>query len=670
MSTTTTAPPGQGDTTPGDGGNSAINRVPPVTVDLILGAMHGSTRRAARAPAVGARFTPGQVIAGYRLIRLLGRGGMAVVYEAIHLRLRRPVALKLLVLDDERQELAARFLREARAMMQVRHANLITIHDAGQVEGVHYLAMELSTGGDLAKRIERDGPLPVGYALRLMIGCCEGLAAMHRAGLVHRDIKPGNIFLTADGEAKIGDFGLARQVSGADRMTVTGTSWGTPGYMAPEQIVGAADVDGRADLYALGATFYTLLTGREPFSGETAYLASFKAMTEPFPDPREHNPAVPASVATIIRMATGHERTRRYSSAQAMREDLARAASHARLLHAGSVGVATATVTHPVPVPLTTRRPAAARSPEPRRRGWFGMMSAGVALAGVVWFANGEPSTSAPVFPAWAAAGGHDAAGRWVDLTIDGSTTRLRYRPAGSFRMGSPPDESGRATHETAHQVTLTRGFWMQATECDQAFYRAVTGENPSRHRGAQLPVEQVTWEDAQEFCAILGRHGVPARLPSEAEWEYACRAGSGSAFAAADASELGWMAPLDLAVRWQQGERAARAWCEDRQHDLRLRAHPVGRRSANSAGLFDLHGNVSEWCADRWDGQSAYPAHERTDPLSTTGALVVARGGSWFHPPAAARSAARLAFESDRREDHLGFRFIVPDQPTDTGTP
>jgi serine/threonine protein kinase/formylglycine-generating enzyme required for sulfatase activity len=631
---------------------------PPVTIDLIRDALRRSAegvRQTPPTPPPGRRRPiPGDVIAGYRLVRHLGRGGMAEVFEALHLHLRRRVALKLLVVDEEHRALAPRFLREARAMMQVRHLNLIAIHDAGQVDDLHYLAMELMDGGDLGMRILRDGAVPLGQALRWTLECANGLAALHQAGLVHRDIKPGNIFLSDDGEVKIGDFGLARQSSGADRMTVTGTAWGTPSYMAPEQIVGARDVDARADIYALGATLYTMLTAREPFSGETAYLATFKAMTQPFPDPREHDPTIPAAVAGIVRMATEHARERRYPSMRTLCEDLERVLRHERPLHVGMVAAHPATVPCAYVPPVPPSRPIA----PPARTRPVVMVLVAAALGGLAWWWAAAPAVVDPGLPAWATAGGRDAFGRWAEITIGEATTRLRYRPPTTFVMGSPPGEHGRSASEVEHAVTLSGGVWIQDTECDQAFFQAVMGHNPSRHRGAQLPVENLNQAEALEFCRTLALRGVPARLPSEAEWEEACRAGNREAYAD---EEPGWTASDGLATAWMGGEGAARAWCEERHDDLRLRARPVAARRPNAAGLFDLHGNVLEWCADRWDGQRPYPSTPEHDPLALTGPLAVARGGSWFHLPERARSAARTGLEPTRREAWLGFRFVIP---------
>jgi formylglycine-generating enzyme required for sulfatase activity/tRNA A-37 threonylcarbamoyl transferase component Bud32 len=638
----------------------------PAAVQEILAALRrsasavgGSPAGEGMAPSGGLR--PDSLIAGYRIVRHLGRGGMADVYEALHVSLKRRVALKVMREDPDRPDLGARFLREARSMIQVRHPNITAILDAGQVDGLLYLALEFVDGGDVAAAVKRQGRLPLDEALRLMCACAEGMIALHAAGLVHRDLKPANIFLTRDGQPKIGDFGLARQVSGGDRMTVTGASWGTPSFMAPEQIVGAADVDHRADIYALGATFYAVLTGREPFSEATAYLVTFKAMTEEVPDPRRIVPELPSSVVAVIRMATNRERDRRYAGMRALLEDLQRIAQQQRLLHASDARVGpTAAPVAPATVRPLVRPPAPARRTMPRNV--VLMIALSLALGWWLWSAS---AVTPITIPGWAHQHGRDAAGPWVRVVVGEASTRLRYCPPGTFQMGSLPHEALRAADEQLHTVRLSRGFWIQEEECSQAFFAAVTGRNPSRFLGDDLPVEQVTLAEVENFCADLLKRGIPARLPSEAQWEYACRAGSSTAYS--DGDELSgalWVARGDLQSIWLreplQAEAAALEYCAAHEDDLALRTRPVGRSPVNAFALYDLSGNVAEWCAERWDGQQPHSAADQHDPVGHDGDLVVVRGGSWFHPPARARSAARLGVAPQSRLPWLGFRFVV----------
>jgi formylglycine-generating enzyme required for sulfatase activity/tRNA A-37 threonylcarbamoyl transferase component Bud32 len=625
-------------------------------------------------------LTPGTLIVNYRIVRHLGRGGMADVYEAVQVALKRRVALKVMREDPARPDLGQRFLREARAMIQVRHPNITAILDAGQVDGLLYLALEFVDGGDVASAVKRQGRLPLAEALRIMCACAEGLITVHTAGLVHRDLKPANIFLTSAGQPKVGDFGLARQVSGGDRLTVTGASWGTPSFMAPEQIVGAADVDHRADIYALGATLYAVLTGREPFSDATAYMVTFKAMTEDVPDPREIVPDLPASVVAVIRMATNRDRDRRYASMRTLLEDLRRIEQQQGLLHASEVGLVRAGGSTPVargasaaPAPGTATVRAAPRTvalpmapAKPRSYRWMVVLGA-LVIAAVWGLMSGSQATPIPI-PAWAHDHGRDARGLWVRVVVGEESTRLRYCPPGTFRMGSPPDEPGRQGDEQLHQVVLSTGFWMQESECPQAFFEAVSGRNPSRFLGDDLPVERVALAEVEAFCEALQRKGIPARLPSEAQWEYACRAGSQASYASgAVLSKEAWVARGGLLAAW--GEQtdpsaaleAALRYCDEHPDEAELRPRPVARAASNGFGLHDLHGNVAEWCVDRWDGRSPAGVADSRDPLGQTGEFAVVRGGSWLHPQAVARSAARMAVAPTQRQAWLGFRFIVP---------
>src|SRR5262245_41054136 len=206
----------------------------------------------------------------YRVLNLLGRGGMGAVYAAEHRLMERCVALKTIGRDlSSRPELVERFRREVRAAAQLAHPNIVTAYDAEQAGHTHFLVMEYVEGTDLARLVARRGALPVEEACEYVRQAAFGLQHAHEKGMIHRDIKPHNLMVTAAGQVKILDFGLARFVreagSEAGGVTALGVIMGTPDYMAPEQASDAHQADIRADLYSLGCTLYFLLAGRVPF---------------------------------------------------------------------------------------------------------------------------------------------------------------------------------------------------------------------------------------------------------------------------------------------------------------------------------------------------------------------------------------------------------------------
>jgi ABC-type branched-subunit amino acid transport system substrate-binding protein/predicted Ser/Thr protein kinase len=273
---------------------------------------------------------PGELgwLVHYRVVRLLGQGGMGLVFQAVDTQLERPVALKVMK-PDLAQNAASRqrFVREARAMAAVRSEHIVTIHQVGEANGVVFMAMELLPGEPLDDWLAHGQRASVAQILDLGLQCAKALDAAHRSGLIHRDIKPANIWLEeATGRVKILDFGLARPEHEDTHLTQTGMIVGTPAYMAPEQAEGLL-VDARCDLYALGCVLYELATGRPPFEGTTT-LAVLRAaaLTEPEP-PAKLNPAVPAPLADLVLRLLAKNPKDRPQSATAVIEALKEIAS-------------------------------------------------------------------------------------------------------------------------------------------------------------------------------------------------------------------------------------------------------------------------------------------------------------------------------------------------------
>jgi serine/threonine-protein kinase len=267
---------------------------------------------------------PGDILGPYRIERELGRGGAAIVYLAWQQRLERPVALKVLY-EHLRGDagFVERFLFEARAAARLNHPNIITVHDAGHIDGIDYIAMAYVEGETLAAILRRvPGPLPTDFVLSVVGQVAAALDYAHQRGIVHRDVKPSNILVQDNGHVLLTDFGIARAASFTGPITQAGMVLGTPEYMSPEQAAGSA-VDGRSDVYSLGIVAYHMLTGRPPFRGETPQATLYAHMHQPLPDPRGINPALPPAVSTVLAMATAKAPERRYATATAFAQALA-----------------------------------------------------------------------------------------------------------------------------------------------------------------------------------------------------------------------------------------------------------------------------------------------------------------------------------------------------------
>jgi eukaryotic-like serine/threonine-protein kinase len=261
----------------------------------------------------------GATIAGrYRLGRMLGRGGMGVVYDAIQLDLGRPVAVKLLppTADDVA---SSRFAREARTLAQLAHPNIVQIFDYGTDMATAYVVMERLEGRTLSAALRTEGPFDAARAVRITSEILRALAVTHRAGIVHRDIKPANVFLHSGDSVKLLDFGIASTSDGSPRLTMTGMTLGTPAYMAPEQVL-AGTVDGRTDLYAVGVCLFEMLTGRRPFHAATSTQVLALIIQGGPPRADAVRPDIPARLADAIARAMARDPAARFPDAAAFSE--------------------------------------------------------------------------------------------------------------------------------------------------------------------------------------------------------------------------------------------------------------------------------------------------------------------------------------------------------------
>jgi len=599
-------------------------------------------------------LTAGQSFGPYRIVRLLGRGGMGEVYEAEHQDLHTKHALKLISPEVvERSDSKERFKREARVMARLRHPNIVHVDDFGELDGRIWLRMDLVEGSvcegsdldgkrvaSLVDLLSTGEPLPEALVRNLLEQILSGLGFAHGEGAVHRDIKPANILLQSNSQKpgslipKITDFGLvslvgAEWIQSQVQLTVArsmadpdatrlesgssgnGTSTqallGTFAYMSPEQKKGV-EVDHRSDLYAVGLIGFQMLTGDE---------------TPGFEMPSDLVPDLDPGWDDWVKEALASRKERRFESADKMMAALPGSAVCANTLESGFNKLEERITGESPPPAPNFKKPAAPVAPAPAK-----------------------PQTPAI---------GKD---HTIILSED-QELELKWIEPGEFTMGSPEKiveggflgfgetvkqagEPGRDSCEQQHSVTLSQGYWLGKYTVTQGQWESVMGSNPSEFKGRDLPVDKVSWEDAMSFCRKLTERersagrlaaGYEYTLPSEAQWEYACRAGTTGAYAG-DLDSMGWY-----------------------DKNSGNKTHAVGTKRANGWGLYDMHGNVWEWCSD-WYG--AYPSGYVVDPTgASSGPHRVLRGGGWLHDASSCRSAFRDRFGPGSRDCDLGFRLV-----------
>jgi eukaryotic-like serine/threonine-protein kinase len=262
----------------------------------------------------------------YELLRRLGRGGMAEVFLARDLQLDRPVAVKVLFPEFANDPaFVTRFRREAQAAANLNHPNIVSVYDWGQEHGTYFIVMEYVDGRTLAEILRADGPLPPERAVDVATDVAAALGAAHAAGVLHRDIKPGNILVAPSGRVKVADWGIGRAMDAAaeENLTQTGAVMGTATYFSPEQAQGLS-LDPRSDLYSLGVVLYESLTGTPPFQGDNPVAIAYKHVQEQPRPPRSLNMAVPLELEAIVLQLLAKDPNQRYASADALRDDLRR----------------------------------------------------------------------------------------------------------------------------------------------------------------------------------------------------------------------------------------------------------------------------------------------------------------------------------------------------------
>jgi serine/threonine protein kinase/Tfp pilus assembly protein PilF len=266
----------------------------------------------------------GTLFAGrYEVIEELGRGGMGNVYRAFDRKIHEEIAIKILKPEIAlEKKLVQRFGNELRIARRISHHNVCRMHDLHEEGNTLYITMEYVRGEDLKTLIRRMGTLPVGKTLSIARQVAEGMAEAHKLGVVHRDLKPGNVMIDREGNAKVMDFGIARSIF-AGGMTAEGAMIGTPEYMSPEQVDGK-ETDGRSDIYSLGVLIYEMATGRVPFEGDTPLSVAFKHKNEPPQGPRKLNPQIPEDLNRLILRCLEKDRSRRYQTADEFLADLAK----------------------------------------------------------------------------------------------------------------------------------------------------------------------------------------------------------------------------------------------------------------------------------------------------------------------------------------------------------
>ncbi len=565
----------------------------------------------------------GQSFGRYHLVEKLGEGGMAVVYKAFDTRLECDVAVKVIRMERLTQEMMVttlkRFEREAKAVAQLTHANIVKVTDFGENEGTPYLVMEYLVGGTVKQFLGKSRPYT--DAAHLLAPVARALGYAHTHNLIHRDVKPSNILITESGEPMLTDFGIAKilDLEGGQTLTGTGVGIGTPEYMAPEQWTG--NITPAVDIYSLGVVFYELVTGHKPYTADTPAAVLIKLISDPLPSPSKFVPELPEKVEQVIFKALARKPEDRYQSMGELEKALKDLLVFETARKISSPEAAISIAPEVRQEEIESNLPEEANSPTEL-----------------------EDETSATVIqtiqPETSATGSN-----WVEEIQNTMKIKLGAGvfmdfiriPAGEFLMGSNPevDPSATTDEQPQHLVYLDE-YWIAKTSVTRSQYKLFASQQKSilyqfwyntndLDSREDEPFTNIDWYTAVDFCEWLGNIcKAKIKIPSEAQWEKAARGTDGRIF----------------------------PWGNEATPELFDQPSPFGVKG--------MAGNVWNWTAD-WLSEQYYTKSSRINPIGPKkGSFKVVRGGSSSLDISECRSTCRLGLDPTQKLENVGFRCVL----------
>lgn len=542
----------------------------------------------------------------YTIISILGQGGFGITYLGVQSGLDRKVAIKEFFIremcerDDSTNHVTLgtegsretvdmyrqKFLKEARSIAQLNHPNIVRIIDVFEENGTAYYVMEYAEGGSLKDKVKENGSLSEAVATRYIIQVAEALDYIHQRNMNHLDVKPGNIMLNEKDETLLIDFGLSKQYDASSGSQTSSTPVGiSEGYAPMEQYKkgGVSVFSPETDIYALGATFFNLLTGATPPSASDVY-------EDGIPVKELESKGVSRKAIGVICQAMAGRKKDRLKSAQAFINALSK--SNKAKAKTNVKDKDTTVIVVPEKHGIK------------KRKMWIGIGVIAVAVIVIgLELISGYNDNYITV--------GEEKQEQLPQktITVNGVSFDMIWVEAGTFTMGVDTINLSKP----AHKVTLTKNYNIGKTEVTQALWEAVMGGDPSWYEDASKPVSNVSWDDCELFLSKLNTlTDLNFRLPTEAEWEYAARGGNRSCNYRYSGSN-----DIDEV-----------AWYRDNSN---YTVHAVATKKPNELGIYDMSGNVAEWCSD-WYDKNYYKYSPQIDPIGPdNGKMRVKRGGDYL---------------------------------------